>query len=340
MTREVVVTRAGPGLTVQDMGRPGWLAHGLSRGGAADPLALAEGAALLGQPATLAALEVAGSFAALTLAAPARIALTGAAMRARAGDRVLAWNASHRLEAGEVLDLSGSAGGWSYVHFGGGIDTPRVLGARSAHLAAGIGALLRAGEALPLGPDPGGDDGLALDPLPRFAGGTLRLVAGPQTALFGPAECARFCATAFTRDPRSDRMGQRLRHAGPGFAAAAGLSVLSQTVVPGDIQVPGDGAPVVLLAECQTTGGYPRLGTVLPCDLPLLVQAPPDTPLRFRLVTAAEGIAAERAEARRRAALPGQVRPLRRDPRDIADLLRYRLIDGATRGDDLDGGAA
>lgn len=337
MTRAADVLRAGPGVTVQDRGRPGWLAQGLSRGGAAEVLALAEGEALLRQPEGTAAVEVAGSFLALKVTAPARIALTGAPMRAQAGGRALAWHASHHIGAGETIDLAGSAGGYSYLHFGGGIDLPKVMGARSAHLAAGIGRMLRPGDRLPLAPDPGGPAGLTFDPLPRFSGGSLRLVPGPQTGLFAAAERERFCATLFRKDPRADRMGQRLVHDGPGFAAAAGLSVLSQTVVPGDVQVPGDGAPVVLLAECQTTGGYPRLGTVLPCDLPILVQARPGDGLRFRFVAMPEGLAAERAEARRSGGLAAQLRPLLRDPRDMPDLLRYRLIDGATRGDDLDG---
>ncbi|HMO06206.1 MAG TPA: urea amidolyase [Paracoccaceae bacterium] len=340
MTRAVLLHRAAPGVTVQDAGRPGWLGQGLSRGGAVDALSLAEGAALLGQDAGLAALEVAGSPLVMEVTAPARMALTGAPMRARAGDRMLAWNGVHAVGTGEMLDLSGSAGGFSYVHFGGGIDTPLILHSRSAHLAAGIGRMLRAGDRLPLGPDQGGREGLVLDPLPRFTGGILRVVSGPQTALFDACERARFCDTAFRKDPRGNRMGQRLIHDGPGFAAAAGLAVLSQTVVPGDVQVPGDGAPVVLLSECQTTGGYPRLGTVLPCDLPLLVQAPPGAVLRFRFVSPDKALAAERAEARRRKGLAAQLRPLVRNPRDMPDLLRYRLVDGATRGDDLDGGTA
>ncbi len=96
----------------------------------------------------------------------------------------------------------------------------------------------------------------------------------PQTALFSAPQRARFTQTAFTKDARANRMGQKLHQNGAGFACDGGLSVLSDTIVPGNIQITGDGAPFVLLAECQTTGGYPCIGTVLPCDLPRLVQAP------------------------------------------------------------------
>ncbi len=336
MTCALLIRRAGPGVTVQDAGRPGWLVQGLSRGGVADALALAEGAALLGQDAGLAMLELAGSFLTIEVTAPTRIALTGAPMRAQAGGAALAWNASHLLPAGVRLDLSGSAGGYSNVHFGGGVAAAAVLGSPSAHIAAGIGRMVQAGDRLDIGADTGTRTGLTLDPLPRFDGGTVRLVAGPQTDLFTPGELARFCATPFRKDARGNRMGQRLLPEGPGFAADTGLTILSQPIVPGDVQVPGDGMPYVLLSECQTTGGYPRLGTVLPCDLPLLVQAPAGAVLRFRFVPLDEAVAAERAEARRRAALPRDVRPLTRDPRHIPDLLGYQLVSGVTRGDDIE----
>lgn len=336
MTGLLTLHRAGPGVTLQDMGRPGYLAQGLSRGGAADPLALVEGAALLGQESGLAAIEIAGSFLSLSATVPIRIALTGAPMRARCDGQGLAWQASHHLPAGAVLDLQAGAGGYSYVHVGGGVAVDRVLGGRSAHLAAGIGRMLAAGDDLPVAGDDGGAAGLTLDPLARFDGGELRVVDTPQTRMFPAADLVRFAATTFRKDRRGNRMGQRLLPDGGGFALQAGLTVLSETIVPGDIQMTGDGMPFVLLAECQTTGGYPRIATVLPCDLPRLVQAPAEAALRFRFVALDEAVALERAEAARRAALRGTLRPLIRDPAGMADLLRYQLIGGVTRGDDLD----
>lgn len=334
---QILLHRVGPGVTVQDKGRAGFLAHGLSRGGAADLLALAEGAALLGQAEDLAVIEIAGSFLSIEVTAPTRIALTGTPMRVMCDGAPMVWHASHALAAGARLDMSAGAGGYSYLHLGGGIATDPVLGARSAHLAAGLGQMLQAGDRLPLGADAGTRTGLTFTPLARFDGGALRLVETPQTALFPPDLRARFTETRFRKDARGNRMGQRLIHAGAGFTLDAGLNILSEIIVPGDIQITGDGTPFVLLSECQTTGGYPRIGTVLPCDLPRLVQAPPGSDLGFSFVSLADAVTLEQAEAKRRAGLRRAVRPLIRDPHDIADLLAYQLVSGVTCGDELEG---
>ena len=334
--RTILLHRAGPGITLQDQGRKGWLSQGLSRGGAVDLLALAEGAALLNQPDSLAAIEIAGSFLSLEVDGPSRIALTGAPMRATCDGQPLIWHASHDLPTGASLELSGSRGGYSYVHFGGGIDTDKTLGARSAHLAANLGQMLAARDRLPLGPDSGSRSGMTLTPLARFDGGTLRMVETPQTRLFADADRERFTQSHFRKDARANRMGQRLIVEGAGFGTDAGLSILSETIVPGDVQITGDGAPFVLLSECQTTGGYPRIGTILPCDLPRLVQAPADATLRFSFVTLPEAVALEHAEAERRDGLRSKLRPLVRNPHDIPNLLAYQLVSGVTRGDDLE----
>lgn len=329
----LLVLAAGPGITVQDLGRPGFLAQGLSRGGAADPVALAEGAALLGQDAGLAVFELAGTPARFRLTAPARIALTGAPFRALlcegSAETPLAWNASHALPAGAELALSPLSSGYGYLVPGGGVDAPLQLGARSAHLAAGIGAALAAGDRLALGPDPGTQADLLITPLPRDTAAPIRVVESLQTALFPAAEIARFQRTGFRRDPRGNRMGLRLDQGdAPGFAPFGGLSVVSEIVQPGDIQITGDGTALVLLVECQTTGGYPRIATVLPCDLYRVAQAPPGATLRFRLVSRDEARAAMRAHAGALAGLRGRLSPRLREPAAMADLLSYNLIGG------------
>ena len=341
----LVVLAASGAVTIQDRGRPGFLAQGLSPGGAADPLALAEGAALLDQPADLAAIELMSAAARFRAEAPMRIALTGAPMRAmlsHAGEtRALAWNASHALPAGAELALSpGPAGGFGYLHLGGGIATPPLIGSRAAHLAAGLGGLLGAGTQLPLGPDPGTAVDRAIEPLARFGGGTLRATGSLQTALYGPDQIARLERTVFRRDAHGNRMGLRLNLDGaPPFEAPGGLLVVSDIVQPGDIQVTGDGTPFLLLGECQTTGGYPRIATVLPCDLPIAVQAPPGAALRIRMIgwdAAQEALA---TAARDLADLRRRIRPRLRDPAAIGDLLAYNLVGGmvdALRPDHID----
>ncbi|MBY6058207.1 biotin-dependent carboxyltransferase family protein [Leisingera daeponensis] len=335
MTGTLTILRAGPGVTVQDGGRPGWLEYGVSRGGAADRLALAEGAALLGQGADLAAVEMAGMGGEFQADSDLRIALTGAPMRASIDGAAVAWNASHLLPAGARLTIGAAqSGSYGYLHVGGGFQTPEHLGARSAHLAAGIGAPLAEGDVLDTGADGGRTTGLGLAPDDRFEGGTVRVVASLQTSLFPQAELTRFERTAFRRGARGNRMGVPVESDGEGFRPDGARTVVSEVIVPGDIQVTGDGTPYVLLAESQTTGGYPRIGTVVPCDLPLLAQAAAGAELGFRFIPLAEAVELERAEAERREGLRSQCYPLIRDPHTMPNLLSYQLISGAIAGEE------
>ncbi len=334
MTATLEILEAGPGVTLQDLGRPGFLAQGLSRGGAVDQRALAEGAALLDQPVGT-ALELAGFGGRFRATRDLRVGLTGATMRATIDGADVAWSASHLLPAGAVLSIGGAQSGvYGYLTPGGGFAEPLILSAQGAHLAAGLGRALEAGDRLALGADTGRKVGLVLTPAPVFAGGVLRVLPSLQTDLFPEETRARFERESFTRDPRGNRMGVRVRPEGEGFQLTGGQSILSEVIAPGDIQVPGDGAPYVLLCECQTTGGYPRIGTVIPCDLPRVAQAAPGARLSFRFVTREVALAAERAERAERARLPQSAQPMLRDPRQMADLLSYTLISGVTNGED------
>ena len=336
--RALLVRSAGPGLTVQDLGRAGLLGSGLSRGGAMDRLALYEGAALLRQAPDLAAVEMAGFGGVFEASEDMRIALTGAPMRAEIDGKAVAWSASHFLPKGARLSIGAALlGSYGYLHVGGGFDTPARLGSRSAHLAAGIGAAVAPGDALPVADDPEPTVfGFGIDPEPRFEGGTVRVLGGPQTRLFADAELARFAAEGFRRDTRGNRMGVRFLPEGAPFTSEAGLSVLSEVVVPGDVQITGDGTPFVLMAECQTTGGYPRIGTVLQADLPRVAQARPGDVLRFDFVSLDQALTIEAAARKAWHGLSSRARRLVRLPEEIPDLLSYQLIGGVTAGDDLE----
>ncbi|WP_323785213.1 biotin-dependent carboxyltransferase family protein [Thalassovita sp.] len=337
MTGTLSIRRAGPVMTLQDRGRDGYLAYGLSRGGAADMTALAEGAALLGQPVDLAALEMAGVGGEFVSDVDMRIALTGAEMGAAIDGTPVRWNVSHTLPAGAVLSIGAAKTGiYGYLHVGGGFDCDPSLGSCAAHLSAGIGAVLRSGDRLRIGTDKSDEVGRLLKPEDRFGGGELRVLPSLQTDLFPQDIRAAFEATAFHRDMRGNRMGVKMNFDGPGFLVEGGLSVLSEVIVPGDIQITGDGAPFVLMAECQTIGGYPRIGTVLPCDLARVAQAQPQATLRFRFVTMEEAVEAERRHDASLRALRGRLTPLVRDPYDMHDLLSYQLISGAIAGNEED----
>lgn len=340
MSATLTVIAAGSGVTVQDAGRPGFLASGLSRGGAVDRLALAEGAALMGLKGqgTGAALEMAGVGGVFEVDAPTRFALTGAPMRADLDGEALIWNAVHRMEPGQRLRIGGALSGvYGYLHLAGGIATAAQLGARATHLAAGLGHSLAAGDTLPIATDPAPDRvALKLSVENRFQGGVVSVVPSLHSALFPATEIERLQATRFKRDARGNRMGVRMASDGPGFGTSAGLSILSEVITTGDIQIVGDGGPFVLLADCQTTGGYPRIASVLPCDLPRVAQAAPGAEIRFRMVSLAEGTAIERKAAEEMKTLARRITPVILRPEDLRNLLGFQLISGVTAGHELD----
>ena len=337
MTATAIFHRVGPGVTVQDLGRPGHIARGLSRGGATDRLAILEAAALLGLRSPVAAVEMAGTGGEIAVTAPIRVALTGAPMRTTIDGRPLPWHASHLLEPGQRLSIGGAeAGVYGYLTFAGGIATESWLGSRSAHLAAGIGARVRQGERLPIGVDPNPSEAQRIiDVDPRFSGGAIRVMPGPQSALFDQAVRQRFLEAEFTRAAEANRQGVKLAHDGEGFSAASGAGIASDFIGPGDIQMTGEGVPFVLLAECQTTGGYPRIATVIAADMPRIAQAPAGVTLRFTELTVEAADELFRSDEAVLSDLRRRTRPLTRNPHDIPDLLSYQLISGATPGDDL-----
>ncbi|WP_298840350.1 biotin-dependent carboxyltransferase family protein [uncultured Roseobacter sp.] len=330
MSGQMNILTAGPAMSLQDGGRAGYFASGLTPGGAADTLALHEGAALLGQSPDNAAIEMVGMGGTFEASQDTIIALTGARMTAQIDGTPVVWNASHILAAGAKLAIGGAqAGTYGYLHVAGGFDVPENMGARGTHLKAGIGALLSAGESLPLGSGGNGRAGYRLPDADRLNGGTVRVVESAQTREFSDETIRRFGETAFRRDTRGNRQGVRMDQDGEGFFANDGLSIVSEVIVTGDIQVTGDGAPYVLMCESQTTGGYPRIATVIPCDLPRVAQAPAGAPLQFEFISLEEAIALEAKARAALKALPGLVEPLVRDPSDIADLLSYQLVSGA-----------
>lgn len=327
--RGLVVQQAGPAMALQDLGRPGYLAFGLTCGGAADVRAVHEGAALLRQDPALAVLEMVGTGGTFEATQDLRIALSGAVMTAQIDGRALAWNASHAVAQGARLTIGATRSGtYGYLHVGGGFDSAPVLGSRATHLSCGLGTLVGRGDVLPVGPDKGKNVGMTLTPEARLSGGTVRVVPSMQTGDFDPAIRQRFENTEFRRDPRANRQGIRMDSEGEGFSNPRALSIVSEVIVPGDIQITGDGTPFVLMAESQTTGGYPRIGTVLPCDLPRVAQAPAGAGLRFAFVTLEEGAAIQARANAELAKLPGTVSPLVRDPASMQDLLSYQLVGG------------
>ncbi len=338
MKTTLTVVSAGPLMTVQDLGRPGHTGVGLSRGGAMDRLAVLEGAALLGLTVPGHAIEMAGGGGTFRTDQPLRFALTGARMAARIDDAPLRWNATHILHPGEVLRIGGmQAGTYGYLCFALHVLGNDWLGSAATHLSVGIGQALTSGGTLTFG-DAQQPDVLqrCFDPDERLSGGHLRIMPGPQTQMFDEATLSRFIETSFQRNAQSNRTGLLLDNAGEGFRPSGGTNPMSDFIACGDVQMTGEGTPFVLLAECQTIGGYPRIGTIIAADLPRAAQTPAAAPMRFVWVTAAEADTLFKSEAQLLADLRAKVRPLVRNPADIHDLLSYQLISGMTAGDELE----
>ena len=327
------ILSCGPGLSIQDMGRPGYLEQGLSISGVADFLALYEATALLGHTEPQAAIEMAGIGGTFTAETDMTIALTGAVMEANINGIKAAWNATHLLPSGAELEIGGAQSGvYGYLSFGAGILANTFLGSRSTHLRGGIGQALQAGELIPLGQDHANAAGISLDAEERFSGGVIRVVPSVQSALFSKLEHKRFADTAFIRSSRGNRMGVAFDFEGDGFTAEGQLSILSEIITVGDIQMTGDGRPFVLLPECQTTGGYPRIGTVIPADLPKLVQTATGKEISFQMITLTEALELQNSFENDIKRLNERVSLLIRDPSTMTDLLSYQLISGAISG--------
>ena len=339
MSGKIEVLSAGPGVTIQDRGRHGFLRYGLTAGGVMDDYAFAEGIALLGNDPDAAAIELfefGGRFRAIN--GPVVFALTGAAMRAAIGGNPVPWRTTCRLEPGEMLEIRGTTGDgtYSYLHIGGGIEVPPVMGSRATHLRAKIGGLsgraLQAGDFLPTGTGVPPETGLTLPEPDYFGVRTIRACLGVQSHLFREDQVARFFDTEFTVSNKRDRMGVRLHAGETSFAPDIGLGLISESVVVGDVQVTGDGMPTVLLADRQPTGGYPRIATIITADICAMAQLTAGARFKFCLVDLDEAITALQRRRAAITALPKRIMPLIRDPQTIPDLLSYQLISGVVSG--------
>jgi 5-oxoprolinase (ATP-hydrolysing) subunit C len=288
MTALLSILKHGPLMTVQDGGRYGYRSRGVSTSGAVDRDAHAIANALVGNDPEAAAIEFAlmgGSFSADR---DVLIAVTGGACSIEInGKPVSAWE-SHVLKAGETLAVGGLQGSvWGYVAISGGVTITPVLGSRSTHLRTGVGGLdgkaLATGDTLPIG--------AAADLSPRALGapylrgsGPIQIVPGPQDDYFDENAWRAFLTQPFTVTQSRDRMAMVLD--GPKTEAFKGHDIVSDATVLGSIQVPGSGKPIVLTADGQTTGGYPKIATVISSDLTRLAQMPAGSRFMFRAISA------------------------------------------------------
>ena len=321
----------------QDAGRPGYRHLGVPLSGALDVEWLAIANALAGNPPETVALEIHLLGPKLRARTPVTIAL-GGDFSARIEDTHGQWREagnwrSHTLAADEILVTGNLRSRIGYLAIHGGFDLPVVLGSRSTYTRAGLGGIdgrtLKAGDCLKTAKVGTGNApvSLQLPHPPRVPGGALRVIPGPQREYFTDAAWAQLVNAEFTVSREADRMGLRLDGPRLEHDPAHGADIVSDAVTPGVIQVPGDGRPIILLADCQTVGGYPKIATVIGADLPRLSHAMPGETLRFSEVSIEQALTARRQATTALAACIASLVPVGAEF-DLDALYAANLIDG------------
>jgi biotin-dependent carboxylase-like uncharacterized protein len=332
-----------PGLhtTVQDLGRPGYQAIGVPVSGALDGSSLRLANALVGNPPGTPALEVLMSGPTFEVAADTvRVALAGpgASLAASAEKARVGSGQSVTLSRREVIEVvTGSQSACCYLAVEGGISVPPVLGSASTYVGAALGGLdgraLRKDDFVPLAMPRASERAELRLSSPVVATGDqpIRVVLGPQQEYFTEEAVAAFLDAEFRISPSADRMGMRLD--GPCLQHRHGWDIVSDAIATGAIQVPGSGQPILLLADHQTTGGYPKIATVISADLPVVGRRRPGDALRFAAVTVdmAEQLCGD--EQRRLAELVAALEPVPTRRRiDLLSLYSDNLIGGVVTG--------
>lgn len=291
-----------PGLytTVQDKGRYGYRAYGVPLSGAMDQRALFCANWLCGNQTDAAVLEMTVLGARYLVKEDCVIAIAGADMQAACAGRPLENWRSHVCRAGEELVFGYAAQGCrAYLAIAGGIAVPSVMNSRSTYARGKIGGFegrtLKTGDFLEVGGMKTAEPRTALpawftlsETAPRDVT-MIRILPGVQRDAFDEEALSLLCSASYGVSADSDRMGYRL--AGNAVLPLAGADIISDALIPGAVQIPGNGLPIIMLADCQTTGGYTKLAQVIQPDLDRLAQVPPGGSVQFSLVSEEEALA-------------------------------------------------
>jgi KipI family sensor histidine kinase inhibitor len=276
-----------PGLltTIQDLGRVGFGAYGIAPNGAADRSALVLANRLVGNAVDAAGLEITMTGPTLRFHQATAVAITGEGPHPRLNGRLIERNRAHRVHLLDEITfdpITSEAGARAYLSVAGGFDVPEVMGSRSTDLVAGIGGLngraLQRKDRVAIGKMTGYPQVIHMPP--GRSRGVLRVLPGPQRAMFDAATWQRLLDREFTVSNDANRVGVRLE--GPLLLPCDQADMISEGVVTGSIQVTASGQPIVLLPGRATIGGYPKIATVIDDDLDLLGQLRPGDPVRFR----------------------------------------------------------
>ena len=297
------VTHPGIMSSIQDRGRLGYRAFGMPVSGVMDRYAYTMANILAGNGRDEAVVEMTLRGGRFTFSSEAYVAVCGADMQAKLnGKKIRNWSGFYVPADSELAFGYALTGCRAYLAFSGGIVVPQVMGSRSTYLRAGLGGYhgraLQAGdvleiarvESLPVRPNE-----LARQAVPAYGNDLrLRVILGPQDDLFTEGAVATFLNSPYTISPRNDRMGYLLE--GQALTHKGGPDIVSDALCPGAIQVPGSGMPIIMMADCQTTGGYAKIATVIGPDLAKLAQAKAGDRVSFVACSDAEAVAALIAE--------------------------------------------
>ena len=286
---KLVITSIGPASSVQDGGRPGSQRYGLVPSGAMDRLALAAANTLVGNPLFAASVEIGPFGAAFTAHGGAvRVALSGAPRNADIAGRTVMFDTSATLAEGETLTLGFARGGsFSYLAIEGSIKGEPMFGSLAVNARAGLGSPyprpLQSGDELQTAAASGGAERRIELPANDAP---IRVLFGPQDDEFSDETKKLFLESEWKISATSDRMGYRLE--GPVLKHLHGHNIVSDGTVTGSIQVPGNGQPIVLMPDRGTSGGYPKIATVITADFGRFAQIPAGRAFRFKAVSMAE----------------------------------------------------
>lgn len=336
MTPLLKVIAPGFHTTVQDSGRRGYQRAGVPVSGALDRDGFMLANGLAGNDPNAASLELIGSGPEFEVVAPSvRVALVGSGSIEIGGrEELVRCDRSVRLTQGETFRVRlGSDAFCSYLAVEGGVDVPLCLGSRSTYTRAGFGGFagrqLRAGDMLhgSIGDAAARAELMLNESRDLRLDQPIRVVLGPQDDYFTAAAIEELLSGSYKITPASDRMGMRL--AGPALEHKSDYNIVSDGIVAGSIQVPGSKLPIVLMVDAQTTGGYPKIATVISADLPVLGVRGAGREVRFQRVSREEAETIRRAEHERILNLIQAIRPFDGlQGINIDSLYKQNLIDG------------
>lgn len=287
---EIKVNYAGFFTTIQDLGRSGFQKFGVSPSGAMDQTSMVLANVLVGNSVGDAVLEMTAIGPILEFSCDSVIAMTGGNMEPKLNDKPLEMNQAYEIKAGDVLSFSFAKSGFrTYLAIAGGINVPEVMGSRSTFVKCKMGGFLgrqlKTGDCIPIIESKGVLKNINQRQVPYTAYEediTVRVIEGPQEDYFSKNALNTFYSECYRVSEDSDRMGYKLK--GKAIIPEKSADIISDGIAFGSIQIPSNGQPIVMLADRQTTGGYPKIGTVCSVDLPKLVQCKPGGKVRFKKI--------------------------------------------------------